>query len=312
VPTHGKTDDLHWPISFAAQYGKGLDRAICFGGGGVFFVAWQIAYLKSLSEANVELNPVDRVIGTSAGSIVATLFTSGRANDFYGELALLAKVPALIAALAPSGDLHASPKYALQLFQDATTGDPEAARHIGHAALAAQTPSPTSMRRNLALVVRQRSWPSPALHTSTVDTLTGDRCIVTDSSQVPVPAALAASTAIPGVFPPQQIGDRKCMDGGICGTGTHLDVLAGSKRALVLSLRDLTNTKESGMTQSPAASKAELDALTASGTKVFRASPEHFTLAELMSPTAVSKAMEMGSRQGADDAERFGNFWNDK
>jgi NTE family protein len=312
VPKQGKSDDLHWPISFAAHYGKGLDRTISFGGGGVFFVAWQIAYLKSLSEAGVDLNPVDRVVGTSAGSIVATLFAAGRANDFYGELALLAKVPALISVLAPSGDLHASQKHALQLFQDATTGDPAVASTIGHAALAAQTPSTTSMRRNIALVVRQRSWPSPALHTSAVDTLTGDRCIVTETSQVPLAAALAASTAIPGVFPPQQIADRKCMDGGICGTGTHLDVLAGAKRALVLSLRDLADTKESGMTQSPAASRAELDALTESGTQVFRASPKHFTLEELMSPTAVGKAMEMGSSQGADDAERFGNFWNDK
>lgn len=312
MPAPRTTDGLHWPISFAAQYGKGLNRTICFGGGGVFFVAWQVAYLRSLNEAGIHLDPVDRVVGTSAGSIVATLFTAGRATDFYGELALLAKVPALISVLAPSGDLHASQKHALQLFQDATTGDPAVASHIGHAALAAQTPSAASMRRNIALVVRQRSWPSPVLHTSTVDTLTGDRCIVAQTSHVALAAALAASTAVPGVFPPQQINDRKCMDGGICGTGTHLDVLAGSKRALVLSLRDLANTKESGMTQSPASSKAELDALTASGTKVFRASPTHFTLEELMSPTAVGKAMEMGSSQGTDDAERFGNFWNDK
>ncbi|MDP4676265.1 MAG: hypothetical protein NWR60_06205 [Candidatus Nanopelagicales bacterium] len=40
------SDDLHWPISFTARYGSGLDRTISFGGGGVFFVAWQIGYLK--------------------------------------------------------------------------------------------------------------------------------------------------------------------------------------------------------------------------------------------------------------------------
>lgn len=303
-------DGLHWPISFDAQYGKGLDRTICFGGGGVFFVAWQIAYLKAFAEAGIRLDPVDRVIGTSAGSIVATLFTAGRAQDFFGELSLLAKVPALISILAPAGDLHPSQEHALHLFQEATTGDPAIAAAIGHAALAAQTPQPTTMRRNVALVIRLRSWPSSALHTSAVDTLTGDRCIVTHDSGVQIASALAASTAIPGVFPPQQVLDRKCMDGGICGTGTHLDVLAGAKRALVLSLRNLADSKESGMTQSPASSKAELDALTASGTRVFTASPKHFTLEELMSPSAVGSALEMGMSQGSADAERFGDFWD--
>ncbi len=310
MPRHATQDGLHWPISFEAKYGKGLDRTICFGGGGVFFVAWQVAYLKALSEAGIALDPVDRVIGTSAGSIVATLFTAGRAQDFFSELSLLAKVPALISALAPANDLHPSQQHALQLFQEATTGDPAVAAAIGHAALAAQTPQPSTMQRNIALVVRMRSWPGPTLHTSAVDTLTGDRCIVSHDSDVAITSAIAASTAIPGVFPPQQVRDRKCMDGGICGTGTHLDVLAGAKRALVLSLRDLADTKEKGMTQSPASSKAELDALIASGTAVFRASPTDFTLEELMSPTAVGKALDMGMSQGTEDADRFGEFWN--
>ncbi len=309
MPSPSIPDGLHWPISFEAKYGKGLDRTVCFGGGGVFFVAWQIGFLKALTDAGVVIDPVDRVIGTSAGSIVATLFTAGRAQDFFGELSLLAKVPALISALAPAGDLHPSQQHALQLFQVATTGDPAVAAAIGHAALAAHTPQPTTMRRNIALVTRLRSWPSPALHTSAVDTLTGDRCIVTHESGVPTASALAASTAIPGVFPPQQVLDRKCMDGGICGTGTHLDVLAGAKRALVLSLRALADTNESGMTQNPASSKGELDALKASGTKVFTASPTHFTLEELMSPSAVGSALEMGMSQGSADAERFGDFW---
>ena len=34
------------------------------------------------------------------------------------------------------------------------------------------------------------------------------------------------------------LGDRLCMDGGICQTSTHSDVVAGVKRALIISLSD--------------------------------------------------------------------------
>lgn len=76
-------DGLHWPISFESNYGQGLDRTISFGGGGVFFVAWQVGYLKGLSEASVPLKGAERVVGTSAGSIVAALFSAKKISGFY-------------------------------------------------------------------------------------------------------------------------------------------------------------------------------------------------------------------------------------
>ncbi len=276
----------------------------------MFFVAWQIGYLKGLSDASVTLQGAERVVGTSAGSVVATLFSAGKAASFFDELHLLAKVPQLVAALAPAGDLHDSQLRAIQTFESATSAEAATVREIGRAALAAHTPSPESMQRNIMLVVRKKHWPSDILHVSTVDTYTGDRCIITGSADVSVSAALAASTAIPGVFAPQQIKDRKCMDGGTSGTGTQLDLLAGSTRALVLSLRNPETKTQSGMTQSPTASKEEMRALQASGTRVFTASPTTFTPEDLMAPTAVGKALTMGREQGQADSERVGKFWS--
>ena len=304
-------DGLHWPISFESNYGQGLDRTISFGGGGVFFVAWQVGYLKGLSEASVPLKGAERVVGTSAGSIVAALFSAKKISGFYDELRLLSKVPQLVSALAPAVSLKPSQAHAVDLFSKATTADPDVVRDIGRAALAAQTPEQEVMRRNILLVVRMRHWPSEILHTSAVDTYTGERCIVSSDSGLSVPLALAASSAIPGVFPPQQLADRKCMDGGTSGTGTHLDVLAGSKRALILRLRDPKVMKNAEMTQSPKATIEESDSLKASGTEVFAASPESFTQADLMDASAVGKALAMGIKQGSADAQRVNEFWND-
>ena len=100
------------------------------------------------------------------------------------------------------------------------------------------------------------------------------------------------------------------MDGGTSGTGTQLDLLAGSTRALVLSLRNPETKTQSGMTQSPPASKKEMRALQASGTRVFTASPTTFSPEDLMAPTAVGKALTMGREQGQADSERVGEFWS--
>ncbi len=124
-------------------------------------------------------------------------------------------------------------------------------RTIGHAALAAVTPAPEVTRRNIALVLGTGAWPSQALHITCVDAYTGERCVVTREAGATVARAVAASSAVPGIFAPQPIADRRCMDGGVSGTGLHLDLVAGAGRVLVLALVDGSDMTE-GMMTSPA------------------------------------------------------------
>ena len=65
-------DSLALPIDMAARYGAGADRVIAMGGGGLYFVAWQVGYLNALARTGVDLGLGERVVGTSAGSVVAT------------------------------------------------------------------------------------------------------------------------------------------------------------------------------------------------------------------------------------------------
>jgi NTE family protein len=228
----------------------------------------------------------------------------------YTGVSLLSKVPALIAALAPAGSLVPSQNRALELFIKATDADPVTIQTIGHAALAAITSGPEVTRRNISLVLGSGGWPSGALHITCVDAYTGERCVVTKEAGTTVARAVAASSAVPGIFAPQPIADRRCMDGGVSGTGLHLDLVAGAGRVLVLALTDGSDLTEGMMTFPPGQIQRELDGLRASGSEVIVRVPAQVDLLELMSPASVPKALEMGSRQAADDARMLAEFWN--
>ena len=51
--------------------------ALVLGGGGITGIAWEIGVLAGLAEAGTDLTGPDLVVGTSAGSVVGALLTSG-------------------------------------------------------------------------------------------------------------------------------------------------------------------------------------------------------------------------------------------
>ena len=301
-------DSLAWPRDFDARYGDGLRLGVSLGGGGVFFVAWQLSYLRELAERGVDLAGADRVVGTSAGALVAAVLTARRIGRANRELTVLARLPMVLGALAPSGRLRPSQVRALDLFRHAPDAEPQTIRAIGHAALAAQTPPPSAMARNIGLVLASKTWPSAVLHVTCVDTYSGERVVVTKTAGVDIRRAVAASSAVPGLFAPQPIGDRRCMDGGVSGSGTHLDLLAGSERVVVLALTDGSGIVKATMTTTPGSTEAEAAALEESGSRLFRRVPERVDPKTLMDPAAVPDAIAMGRRQAAGDAEELRSF----
>ncbi len=301
--------ELAIPRTFDAQYGKGIDRGLCLGGGGLFFVAWQAAYLRTLATHGIRFDNSERIVGTSAGSMVASALASGKLNRLHSEIAVVSKLPAIVSALAPASQLHPSQQRALDLFIKATDGEPGTVQEIGHAALAAQTPSAATTRRNVALVLGTSRWPSDALHITCVDAYTGERCVVTREANTTMARAAAASSAVPGIFAAQPIGDRRCMDGGVSGTGTHLDLLAGARRVLILALTDGSDMTEGMMTSHPGSGRQEFDDLVASGTEVVLRTPSEVDLLELMAPTSIPRALAMGARQASADVGVLSTFW---
>ena len=297
------------PRSMDARYGRGIERGLVLGGGGIWFVAWQTGYLRRLEELGLQLGLADRLVGTSAGSIVASILAGEKLAGFGRTVDLLTRAPGLLARMAASGPLEPSCERALDSFRDARDCDPQTLREIGFAALAARTPTAEVTARNFSVILRMRRWPSSRLHITCVDAFTGERIVVTRSAAVPLARAAAASSAVPGIFAPQPIQDRKCMDGGVAGTGVHLDLVAGARRALVISLVDGSEPDLAWGTMTPESIRQEFADLQASGTEALRIVPRTQVPDDVMDPRLAVSAVQEGVAQADDDITLLRDFW---
>lgn len=297
------------PRSMDARYGRGIERGLVLGGGGIWFVAWQTGYLRRLEELGLQLGLADRLVGTSAGSIVASILAGEKLAGFGRTVDLLTRAPGLLARMAASGPLEPSCERALDSFRDARDCDPQTLREIGFAALAARTPTAEVTARNFSVILRMRRWPSSRLHITCVDAFTGERIVVTRSAAVPLARAAAASSAVPGIFAPQPIQDRKCMDGGVAGTGVHLDLVAGARRALVISLVDGSEPELAWGTMTPESIRQEFADLQASGTEALRIVPRTQVPEDVMDPRLAVSAVQEGVAQADDDITLLRDFW---
>ena len=297
------------PRSMDARYGRGIERGLVLGGGGIWFVAWQTGYLRRLEELGLQLGLADRLVGTSAGSIVASILAGEKLAGFGRTVDLLTRAPGLLARMAASGPLEPSCERALDSFRDARDCQPQTLREIGFAALAARTPTAEVTARNFSVILRMRRWPSSRLHITCVDAFTGERIVVTRSAAVPLARAAAASSAVPGIFAPQPIQDRKCMDGGVAGTGVHLDLVAGARRALVISLVDGSEPDLAWGTMTPESIRQEFADLQASGTEALRIVPRTQVPEDVMDPRLAVSAVQEGVAQADDDITLLRDFW---
>jgi len=301
------TDGLARPIDFSAAYGAGHRRAAVLGGGGVVFVAWLTAYLAELARRGVDVQQADLVVGTSAGSVLASVVAGGHLDRFEKMIGFAATRPALIHKLAPSSGLHDSQLRGLELFTAATDAEPATIRAIGAAALAARTPPVNLLPTGVFALTQRRTWPSTRMVVSGVDTYTGERLASDRDSGVPLLRAVAASSSVPGLFAPQPLHDRRVMDGGVSGTGLNADLAAGASRVLLLPL--MNDVPAPRMTIRPGAAELEVAGLRDAGSAVELRCSGITDLATLMDPAQVPIALTMGREQGATDAASLRDFW---
>jgi NTE family protein len=278
------------------------------GGGGVFFIAWQIGYLNGLRKRGVDLSDAEIVVGTSAGALVASIVSAGKLAAFSHEVGVLAR---LAGVLIPETARRPSQSRALTMFVEAAEASPDTLRSIGFAALAAHGESAAKFRRSVGLVLGLGSnkWPAPALNIVTVDAYTGERLVVTAAAGVSAARAAAASASVPGLFDPQPVLDRKCMDGGVSGSGTHCDIVAGAGRAVVLALGASTPREKASGTLPAGSLDREVRALAAAGTEAVLRGPREVDPTMLMSAKSVPGALAMADEQADEDAAAVGEFW---
>jgi NTE family protein len=160
----------------------------------------------------------------------------------------------------------------------------------------------------IAILTGNRSWPSQKFHATTIDCYTGERLVVSQANGIPISHAVSASMSLPGIFGPTWIGDRICMDGGMSASSTHSDLVAGAKRALVVSLTDATPGSGPRFSTIPNDLQQELKDLETAGTKtlLIAANPGQVNL---VSPAEIGPALRAGYDLAVKQAGRVKAFW---
>ncbi|RBY94481.1 patatin-like phospholipase family protein [Blastococcus sp. TBT05-19] len=207
--------------------------ALVLGGGGITGIAWEIGVLAGLAEAGIDLTGADLVVGTSAGSVVGAQVTSGAPlEEMYGrqlEPPAQEKV-----ARVGRGTLA---RYAWAMLTSRGR-DVEFRRRIGALALAAEKAGLTPTEQERLDVIGSRlvgkDWPERNLTITAVDAATGEFRTFDRDSGVPLLQAVAASCAVPGVYPPVTIEGRRYVDGGM-RSAANADLAHGYDRLVVLA-----------------------------------------------------------------------------
>jgi NTE family protein len=292
------------PIPAPASLGTGKDRALVLGGGGEYFIAWLLGFAHGLRGTGVSYELADVIVGTSAGAIVGCAAAAGRLGLLRDDIDFSGQFPKLLADLIPTSASNPSQVRAREVAEAARDGSVATIQSIGRGAMAARNPPVRNLQLMIDVLSLGRSWPSPRFHATTTDCYSGERLVLSQSSDIPISHAVCASASLPGVFGPTWIGDRLCMDGAMCSTSTHVDLIAGAKRALVVALTD----KGQRFSNIPNDIEQELRYVEAAGTKTLLIAADPGKV-RLLSPAEIEPALKAGRDRAVREADRIKAFW---
>lgn len=275
-------------------------RALVLGGGGVAGIAWEIGLLARLAARGTDVAAdADLVVGTSAGACVGALVAG---ESGYDALIAAQRLPAgQTRERVPEFDLNLM----MEIFGLMTTvqEDPAAARRqIGALATAAATVTEAERREIIASRLPSEEWPARSLVVTTVDARTGERVIFDRSSRLSLVDAVAASCAVPGIWPPVTIGGQQYIDGGIYSV-TNTDLAEGHHRIIVLcpvamgpGAPDVARGESTAPGDGPLTIVADAESLAAFGPN-------------LLDPASRGAALDAGMRQADEVAVVVQSYW---
>ncbi len=207
--------------------------ALVLGGGGITGIAWEIGLLAGLAEAGTDLSGADLVVGTSAGSVVGAQLASGAEPEAMYERQLAPATGEKAARL----NRATFAQFGWAMLRSRGS-DVEFRRRIGALALAAEKAGLTPPEQERLDVIGARlagtHWPERRLVITAVDAATGEFRTFDRDSGVTLLHAVAASCAVPGVYPPVTIDGRRYVDGGM-RSAANADLARGYDRLVVLA-----------------------------------------------------------------------------
>lgn len=281
-----------------------MSRALVLGGGGLAGLAWEIGLLAELAGGGSDLAAADTVIGSSAGSVAGTLLRT--------EPSLEPSLAFQLAAHEAGTELSVKldPELLWTMFGEASSGarDLESAlSRIGAMALATPTVTEAERRAVIAARLPSHDWPSARLLVTAIDAERGTLLTFDQHAGVPLVDAVAASCAVPGVWPPVTIGDRRYIDGG-SGSPTNATLAAGHDVVLVVAAMTLP-------ARGPFLGiEDELHELESAGSRVMVISADDAAQAAFgvnpLDPSVRPASARAGRRQGRYLSSAVRSFWS--
>jgi NTE family protein len=274
-------------------------NALVLGGGGVTGVAWETGILAGLSEAGLDLSDADLLVGTSAGAAVAAQLGSGTPLSELLEAQRAGAAREIAATIGPA-------VLARYVWTMLTTRDPGAyGRAMGRLALGARTVSEADRRSVIASRLPSHDWPERAVTITSVNARTGVFRVFTRDDGVALVDAVAASCAVPGVWPPVSIDGERWIDGGM-RSAVNANLATGCARVVILA----PITSGFGAVQSVGQQAA---ALRTAGSEVVVVSPTRQAKQRMgrnsLDPSQRAAAAEAGHRQAAQEVDRVAAVW---
>lgn len=272
--------------------------ALVLGGGGITGIAWELGILTGLARGGVDLTDADTVVGTSAGSVVgAQLGSSVPLEDLYAAQ-LEPPDAELGGRLSRVAALKLVPPYVLP-----GSGRQKLAR-VGRVARAAHAPGSIDRESVIRARLPVHAWPDRDLRITAVDATSGEFTVFTPASGVDLVQAVAASCAVPTVWPPVRVAGRTYMDGGMRSTA-NVDVAAGAERVVVLAPLPRSLSRRTSI-------RAQLQGIAPRAWSVV--TPDAEALAafgkNLLDPSRRKVAAEAGLRQSRDLVDQLRGVWD--
>ena len=216
-----------------------MTRALVLGGGGPVGIAWESGLVAGLARLGVDLGAADRIVGTSAGSVVGARLAlrheitapetpaapdrAPAAEDTERGASMATRMAGLMEAMAAAASYK---------------GSAEDARAIlGKFALEQRT-APEESFVGWFADLEGVSWPA-AYGCTAVNARTGAFVLWNATAGVDLQRAVASSCSVPGIFPPITIGADRYIDGGM-RSPLNADVVVGADVVVAISVMPTT------------------------------------------------------------------------
>jgi len=270
--------------------------ALVCGGGGVWGIAWMTGLAAGLEDAGVDLRQASLFVGTSAGSVIATqLLGPLPTGELFERQTVAEKQPR---ELTPPSDCLAT---IMELSRREWDSPQERLRAVCDLAERTETVSVAERRAAIAdrLAPQAEDWPEKRLLLTAVDTGTLDLVAFDAASGVSLTDAVAASCAVPGVWPAVPIGAARYVDGGVWRTAENAHLAGGCDAVLILSPMGMA--LDGGLGLNPALAK-DVARLEAGGARVLTITADAASLATMaagaLDPATREPAARAGRNQG--------------